>query len=111
MGTFASGISTDVSADQPRIPVVVLAGFLGSGKTTLLNHLLQDDHGIKLAVIVNDFGTIPVDAMLVAGQVDSLVSMANGCLCCQSSDEELDKALDQLAHTDGVEGGYGYYGH
>ena len=42
MGTFASGISTDVSADQPRIPVVVLAGFLGSGKTTLLNHLLQD---------------------------------------------------------------------
>lgn len=104
MGTFASGISTDVSADQPRIPVVVLAGFLGSGKTTLLNHLLQDDHGIKLAVIVNDFGTIPVDAILVAGQVDSLVSMANGCLCCQSSDEELDKALDQLAHTDGVEG-------
>ena len=77
MGTFASGISTDVSADQPRIPVVVLAGFLGSGKTTLLNHLLQDDHGIKLAVIVNDFGTIPVDAMLVAGQVDSVVCVVS----------------------------------
>ncbi|MDU7193782.1 GTP-binding protein [Lawsonella clevelandensis] len=100
----STNASTSASATSPRVPVFVLAGFLGSGKTTLLNHLLQDDHGIKLAVIVNDFGTIPVDAMLVAGQVDSLVSMANGCLCCESSDEELDAALDQLAHTPGVEG-------
>ena len=99
----STNASTSTSATSPRVPVFVLAGFLGSGKTTLLNHLLQDDHGIKLAVIVNDFGTIPVDAMLVAGQVDSLVSMANGCLCCESSDEELDAALDQL--KGGVGGG------
>lgn len=104
MNIPSTSASTSASAHSARIPVLVLAGFLGSGKTTLLNHLLQDDHGIKLAVIVNDFGTIPVDAMLVAGQVDSLVSMANGCLCCESSDEELDAALDQLAHIPGVEG-------
>lgn len=104
MDSLSSTAAISTSAHSSRVPVLVLAGFLGSGKTTLLNHLLQDDHGIKLAVIVNDFGTIPVDAMLVAGQVDSLVSMANGCLCCESSDEELDAALDQLAHIPGVEG-------
>ncbi|WP_067226445.1 GTP-binding protein [Streptomyces sp. NBRC 109706] len=80
-----------------RVPVVVLAGFLGAGKTTLLNHLLTNAQGIRIGAVVNDFGSVPVDAMTVAGQVDSLVSFGNGCLCCAVDTEELDQALARLA--------------
>ncbi|MEU3722279.1 GTP-binding protein [Streptomyces sp. NPDC031705] len=82
---------------QP-IPVVVLAGFLGSGKTTLLNHLLGNRGGTRIGVVVNDFGSIEIDAMSVAGQVgDSMVSLGGGCLCCAVDGSELDAYLDKLA--------------
>ncbi|KAA2261122.1 GTP-binding protein [Solihabitans fulvus] len=80
-----------------RIPVVVVAGFLGSGKTTLLNHLLATSSGARIGVVVNDFGSINIDAMLVAGQVDSMVSLGNGCLCCAVDSADLDVLLDRLA--------------
>ncbi|ONK10741.1 GTP-binding protein [Streptomyces sp. MP131-18] len=80
-----------------RIPVLVLAGFLGAGKTTLLNHLLRNREGVRIGVVVNDFGSIPVDAMTVAGQVDAMASFGNGCLCCAVDTEDLDAALDALA--------------
>ncbi|MFC4608326.1 CobW family GTP-binding protein [Streptomyces maoxianensis] len=79
------------------IPVIVLAGFLGSGKTTLLNHLLRASRGTRIGVIVNDFGSIEIDAMTVAGQLgDSTVSLGNGCLCCAVDASELDVFLDKL---------------
>ncbi|POX41068.1 cobalamin biosynthesis protein CobW [Streptomyces sp. Ru73] len=81
----------------PQIPVVVLAGFLGSGKTTLLNHLLSRSGGTRIGAVVNDFGAIEIDAMLVAGQVDSMVSLGNGCLCCAVDTSELDEYLERLA--------------
>lgn len=80
-----------------RIPVIVLAGFLGSGKTTLLNHLLRNRKGIRIGAVVNDFGSIEIDAMSVAGQVDSMVSLGNGCLCCAVDTEDMDEVLDKLA--------------
>ncbi|WP_407288141.1 CobW family GTP-binding protein [Streptomyces sp. BP-8] len=80
-----------------QIPVVVLAGFLGSGKTTLLNHLLGAGDGTRIGAIVNDFGSIEIDAMTVAGQVDSMVSLGNGCLCCAVDTSELDTYLERLA--------------
>lgn len=80
-----------------RIPVVVLAGFLGAGKTTLLNHLLRNRAGVRIGAVVNDFGSIPVDAMAVAGQVDAMVSFGNGCLCCAADTDDLDQALARLA--------------
>ncbi|SOD64202.1 GTPase, G3E family [Streptomyces zhaozhouensis] len=80
-----------------RIPVLVLAGFLGAGKTTLLNHLLTNAPGLRVGAVVNDFGSVPVDALTVAGQVDSMVSFGNGCLCCATDTEELDEALARLA--------------
>jgi G3E family GTPase len=80
----------------PQIPVVVLAGFLGSGKTTLLNHLLHNRAGNRIGVIVNDFGSIEIDAMTVAGQVGSTVSLGNGCLCCAVDASELDTYLETL---------------
>lgn len=80
-----------------RVPVIVLAGFLGSGKTTLLNHLLRRSHGTRIGAVVNDFGSIEIDAMTVAGQVDSMVSLGDGCLCCAVDTSELDGVLERLA--------------
>lgn len=74
-----------MNSRQP-IPVVVLAGFLGSGKTTVLNHLLAGRGGTRIGVVVNDFGSIEVDAMSVAGQVgDSMVSSAAAACAAPST--------------------------
>lgn len=80
-----------------RIPVVILAGFLGAGKTTLLNHLLRQARGTRIGAIVNDFGSIEIDAMTVAGQVDSMVSLGDGCLCCAVDTSDMDGVLEVLA--------------
>ncbi|SFL29892.1 CobW family GTP-binding protein [Streptomyces pini] len=82
---------------RKRIPVIVLAGFLGSGKTTVLNHLLAHSGGTRIGVVVNDFGSIEIDAMSVAGQVDSMISLGNGCLCCAVDTSDLDTMLERLA--------------
>ncbi|WP_066946802.1 CobW family GTP-binding protein [Streptomyces lushanensis] len=82
---------------RQQIPVVVLTGFLGSGKTTLLNHLLRRRAGRRIAVVVNDFGAIEIDALTVAGQVGSTVSLGNGCLCCAVDASELDSYLERLS--------------
>ncbi|WP_156756393.1 CobW family GTP-binding protein [Actinokineospora pegani] len=84
------------------IPVLVVAGFLGSGKTTLLNHLLRASD-TRVGVVVNDFGKVNVDAISVAAQVDSMVSLGGGCLCCVVDVSDLDAMLDRLA-TPGEDG-------
>lgn len=79
------------------IPVVLVTGFLGAGKTTLLNHLLASARGTRIGVIVNDFGSIDIDAMTVAGRVDSMISLGNGCLCCAADPSDIDSMLARLA--------------
>lgn len=79
------------------VPVVIVTGFLGSGKTTLLNHLLHNRRGARIGAIVNDFGSVNIDAMLLAGQVDAMVSLSNGCLCCAVDASGLDAMLQRLA--------------
>jgi G3E family GTPase len=83
---------------KKRIPVVIVAGFLGSGKTTLLNHVLRNNRGVRVGVIVNDFGAVNIDSMMVAGQVDSMVSLSNGCMCCAVDVSDMDDMLDRLAN-------------
>ena len=67
---------------QGPIPVTVLTGFLGAGKTTLLNRILTEKHGLKLAVIENEFGEVGVDNQLVIQSEEELFEMNNGCICC-----------------------------
>jgi len=66
--------------------MTVLTGFLGSGKTTLLNHILKDQtHGLRFAIIENEFGAVGVDEKLIASKADDqeeLVEVINGCMCC-----------------------------
>jgi G3E family GTPase len=64
------------------VPILLVAGFLGAGKTTVVNHLLAHADGRRIAAVVNDFGAINIDAELIAGASDGVVSLANGCICC-----------------------------
>ena len=89
---------------MPKKPVkiVMLTGYLGAGKTTLLNHILENDGGIRAAVIVNDIGEINVDADLIAdgglSEADDLIPLTNGCICCTLS-EDLANQLQGIAES------------
>jgi len=74
--------SSHSTSPKPRIPVTILTGFLGAGKTTLLNYILQQQHGYKFAIIVNEIGEIGIDSQLVENAKEEIVQMNNGCVCC-----------------------------
>jgi G3E family GTPase len=79
------------------IPSTIITGFLGSGKTTLLNHILQGNHGHKIAVIENEFGQENIDSqILIRNSVEQIIEMNNGCICCTVRGD-LIAALDSLA--------------
>lgn len=65
-----------------RLPLTVIGGYLGAGKTTLINRLLTEDHGLRLMVMVNDFGTINIDADLLESADKDTLRLTNGCVCC-----------------------------
>ena len=81
------------------MPVTVLTGFLGAGKTTLVNRILAGEHGLRIAVLVNDFGEIDIDSELIVGVESGTVSLANGCVCCEVRDD-LIGAIDSVLRAD-----------
>jgi G3E family GTPase len=81
------------------VPILLVTGFLGAGKTTVVNHLLANAEGRRIAAIVNDFGAINIDAELIAGASDGVVSLANGCICC-SLEGDLLRTLSTLLRRD-----------
>jgi G3E family GTPase len=94
----------EVRGDSGKpVPITILTGFLGAGKTTLLNHILTGNHGLRVGVLVNDFGSINIDAELVVGVDDNMISLANGCVCCQIRDDLIESVAALLDHPETVE--------
>jgi G3E family GTPase len=77
-------VNAAVSGPTPlaAVPAIVIGGYLGAGKTTLVNHLLRHAGGRRVAVLVNDFGEVSIDADLIVGAEDGVLSLAGGCVCC-----------------------------
>ncbi|HUN41562.1 MAG TPA: GTP-binding protein [Acetobacteraceae bacterium] len=71
------------------VPILLVTGFLGAGKTTVVNDLLAHAEGRRIAAVVNDFGAINIDADLVSGAIDGVVSLSNGCICCSLEGDPL----------------------
>lgn len=92
--------------DLAKIPVTVITGFLGAGKTTLIRHLMANPQGKRLAVLVNEFGTVGVDGDILKScadencPVENIVELSNGCICCTVADEFIPtiEALLALPH-------------
>ncbi|NJO00189.1 MAG: GTP-binding protein [Anaerolineales bacterium] len=86
--------------NQQVIPLTIIGGFLGAGKTTLLNHILHSDHGLRVAVLVNDFGAINIDTQLIVGVEGETISLSNGCICCSIRDDLMEATLQLLERPD-----------
>lgn len=82
-----------------RLPVTVIGGYLGAGKTTLVNHLLRAANGLRLAIMVNEFGDLPIDEDLIEMQGDDMIALAGGCVCCSYGDD-LMAAMQQMTAMD-----------
>ncbi len=95
-----------------KIPVTVVTGFLGAGKTTLLRHILQNNQGRKIAVLVNEFGEVGIDGDLLRScQIcdedespeNNIVELTNGCLCCTVQEEFYPTMIELLDRRDKID--------
>lgn len=81
-------------ASPPTVPVTVIGGYLGAGKTTLVNHLLRQANGLRLAVLVNEFGALPIDADLIESSDENVINIAGGCVCCSYGSDLMAALMD-----------------
>jgi len=88
---------------RQAIPATIISGFLGCGKTTLLNRIMQADTGLRIAVMVNDFGQINIDSKMVVNNNGKVMNLANGCICCSISDDLIGQLESLLAQEQGPE--------
>ncbi|MGI9364483.1 MAG: CobW family GTP-binding protein [Rhizobiaceae bacterium] len=79
---------------KAKTPLTVIGGYLGSGKTTLVNHLLRNAEGKRLAILVNEFGELQIDADLIEAQEDDVISLAGGCVCCSYGNDLIMAMMD-----------------
>jgi G3E family GTPase len=92
-----------IDDNRKAVPLTILTGFLGAGKTTLLNRILTGNHGLRVAVLVNDFGSINIDAELIVGVDNNMISLSNGCVCCQIRDDLIESVAALLARPEAIE--------
>ncbi len=85
------------------LPVTIITGFLGSGKTTLLNHILNNQQGLKTAVLVNEFGEIGIDNELVVATDENMVELSNGCICCTINSDLVDAVYKVLERQENID--------
>lgn len=81
------------------IPLTIITGFLGSGKTTLVNRVLSQSHGLRIAVLINEFGALGVDPRLIANSRGPVVELLNGCICCSTGSDIMGALRDVLSQS------------
>ena len=96
----ATRVLEDISFDLEQGQALAIIGSSGSGKTTLLRHILNEQHGYKIAVIENEFGEVSVDDQLIGDRATQIKTLTNGCICCSRSNELEDALLDLLDNLD-----------
>lgn len=87
-------------SDDGRIPVTVITGFLGAGKTTVLNHIINGVRDRRIAVLVNDFGEINIDAQLVTAVDGETFALSGGCMCCTIREDLVETMLQVVDRDD-----------
>ncbi len=88
---------------EARLPVTIVTGFLGSGKTTLVNHILAEQRGLRIAVMVNEIGDLAIDNELIVGAGDGMVELSNGCICCSINNDLVDAIFRVLSREPRVD--------
>jgi G3E family GTPase len=94
-----------MDSTKQGMPVTIITGFLGSGKTTLLNHILNNQQGLKTAVLVNEFGEIGIDNELIvsADDTNNMVELSNGCICCTINNDLVDAVYKILERQENID--------
>lgn len=92
-----------IDAPKQGLPVTIITGFLGSGKTTLLNHILTNQKGLKVAVLVNEFGEIGIDNELIITSGETMVELNNGCVCCTINDDLIQAVYNILERPEKID--------
>ncbi|MBD1855562.1 MULTISPECIES: CobW family GTP-binding protein [Leptolyngbya] len=93
----------ELSIPETRLPVTIITGFLGSGKTTLLNQILKNYHDVKVAVLVNEFGSINIDSQLLISIDEDMIELSNGCICCTINDNLVNAVYSILERRDRID--------